>query len=257
MKVTLKNKNLRYITNQEKNPKITKEVNECYYLILASICYSIIPPIINFKKIEIHDYFDKLKDALKIIQNLNDDLYIFLNEMYIIDELLKIYNILDINDKLELEILNKISINLKENNDILQQNDLNQSDYLIENVNNLSKLIKILLNYEDKGYYELLKYIFFKEIKKIPDINYRTAIFENMIKENEIIINSNEILQLLLKTIIIPLKGLFIKTVKKILNEKNEIVNLIENILDNPNENNHFTLSENLLYFFEKTQIKF
>ena len=49
MKVTLKNKNLRYITNQEKNPKITKEVNECYYLILASICYSIIPLIINLK----------------------------------------------------------------------------------------------------------------------------------------------------------------------------------------------------------------
>ena len=73
-----------------------------------------------------------------------------------------------------------------------------------------------------------------------------------MIKENEIIINSNEILQLLLKTIIIPLKGIFIKTVSKILNEKNEIVNIIENILDNPNENNHFTLSETLLYFFEK-----
>ena len=109
-----------------------------------------------------------------------------------------------------------------------------------------------LLNYESKEYYELLKYIFFKEIKKVPDINYRVAIFENLIKDNEIIVYSNDILQILLKEIIIPLKEKYIKTINKILNENNGIVKLIENNLNNINENNYFALSETLLYFFEK-----
>ena len=39
---TSKNENkIKYITNEKKNPEHTKEVNECYYILLASICYSI------------------------------------------------------------------------------------------------------------------------------------------------------------------------------------------------------------------------
>ena len=55
MEDTLNNQNLRYITNETKNPKITTEVNECYYLILASICHSIIPSRLNFKNIQINN----------------------------------------------------------------------------------------------------------------------------------------------------------------------------------------------------------
>jgi hypothetical protein len=33
--------NIKYITKENRNPKHTKEVNECYYIFLASICYSI------------------------------------------------------------------------------------------------------------------------------------------------------------------------------------------------------------------------
>ena len=108
-----------------------------------------------------------------------------------------------INDKFNIELLNNISINLKTNNDILQKDELNKNNLLNETYVKLYELINQSLNYEDKEYYELLKYIFFKEIKKIPDINYRVTIFENMIKESEIIVNSNDILQILLKGIII------------------------------------------------------
>ena len=72
----------------------TKEVNECFYILLASICYSITSEEIklidiyenkkeNEIQIEINDYCQKLKEINKILQNLNDDLYIYLNEMYI------------------------------------------------------------------------------------------------------------------------------------------------------------------------------
>ena len=123
--------------------------------------------------------------------------------MYNIDELFHIYNVLLINNKLNIELLNNISINLKTNNEILQKDKPNIDNLLNETFVKLYELINQSLNYEDKEYYELLKYIFFKEIKKVPDINYRVTIFENMIKESEIIVNSNDILQILLKGIII------------------------------------------------------
>jgi hypothetical protein len=47
---TLKEEIFRYITHEKINPLITTEVNECFYKIIASFCYSIIPPYVEFKK---------------------------------------------------------------------------------------------------------------------------------------------------------------------------------------------------------------
>ena len=248
----IKSKNIRYITNEEKNPIETTEVNECYYILLGSICLSITS--IQLDNENIHIYFQALKNIIKIIQNLNDDLNIFLNEMYIIDELIKIYDVLNLNNKIDIKKISEIIKNLRENSEILQTNNNNKIESLIEKFINLDELIKGSLNYEDKEYYDLLRYIYYKEIKKTRDINYRSTIFEYLIKDSELIINSNEVLQLLLKSLIIPLKEKFIKSIPKILNEKNEIINLIENLLNdiNENDNNSFVLSETLLYYFEK-----
>ena len=34
-------KNIKYITNEKRNSQHTREVNECYYIILVSLCYII------------------------------------------------------------------------------------------------------------------------------------------------------------------------------------------------------------------------
>ena len=249
---TINSKNLRYITNDSKNPKETKEVNECFYIIIASICLSITS--IELTQENFHSYFQALKSIIKIIQNLNDDLLIFLNEMYIIDEIIKIYDVLKINNKINIQKVSEIINNLKTNADILQKDEINKIDDLIETFNNLYDLIKECINYEDDQYYDLMRYICYKEIKKISDINYRATIFEYLIKDKELIIKSNDILQLLLKKVIIPKKEHFKRTIPKILNEENEIMNLIENLLNekNDNDNKSFVLSETLLYYFEK-----
>ena len=137
--------------------------------------------------------------------------------MYIIDELFHIYNVLLINDKLNIELLNNISINLKTNNDILQKDELNKNNLLNETYVKLYELINQSLNYEDKEYYELLKYIFFKEIKQVPNLNYHVSIFENMIKESEIIVNSNIYFANIIKRNYYPLKGAFNKRLIKII----------------------------------------
>ena len=255
MKNNIENLNIKYITNEEKNPEITTRVNECYYLILASIIYSVLPPYIDFKNkksLQLSYYLDSLKNSLKIIGNLNDNLYIYLNEMYIIDEFIKIYETLEYNNKIDLNLLNTISETLRKNSEIIQKNKENYTDDLIENYKKLYEIINKNLTYTDKNYYALLKYIFFKEIKKIKDIDYRTAIFADLIKENEVIKNSINIFQILLKEIIKPAKESFVKSIDNILDDKSQIIQIIENILNDKNENNYFALTETLLYFFEK-----
>ena len=103
-------KTIKYITNEERNPEYTREVNECYYIILASLCLSVTSEEIKLTEslnldnnsVEINHYCDTLKEMNNIMQNLNNDLYIYLNEMYIIDELKEI---------IELQRLKQIDIN--------------------------------------------------------------------------------------------------------------------------------------------------
>ena len=252
----IKNKNIRYITNEDKNPEHTTEVNECFYIILAAICLSVLPDNINFKETDQNFYFSSLKKGLKIINNLNEELLIFLNEMYIIDELIKVYDVLLINNKCNSNAIEEITKNLKNNSEILQSNDENIFEKLIEVFLELYELIKRYLTFEDKEYHNLLYYIFYKEIKKIKNNNYRSVIFSKLIEENETITNINDILNLLFKSLIKPAKDKkgnldkFKNTKNNLLNDKNDILNIIENELEkNPNK---ISFSETLLYFFEK-----
>ena len=63
------NENIKYITNENKNPEHKREVNECYYIILASICLSIstdeiklTQDIFDNNKVEIIKYYKILKE---------------------------------------------------------------------------------------------------------------------------------------------------------------------------------------------------
>ena len=129
--------NIKYITNEKKNPKHTKEVNECFYKILASLCYCITSDEIKLIdisdnksnkeiQIEINEYCDYLKEINKIMQNLNDELYIYLNEMYIIDELIKIIEIFKkIKGDDKILKINEIKNIIRENAEIIQKFTLN------------------------------------------------------------------------------------------------------------------------------------
>ena len=98
---------IKYIVNPKKNPEHTREVNECYYKFLALICLSIISEYNNC-----YNYYQSLKDSLKIFKDLNDDLQIYLNEMYIIDEFLEVRNAFEKNYIKNEENFLKIEIKL-------------------------------------------------------------------------------------------------------------------------------------------------
>ena len=258
-----KEDNIKYITYEKKNPEYRKEVNECYYKLLAGICYSITSDEIqlietehknnsNELQIQINYYCDKLKEIYKILQNLCDDLHIFLIEMYIIDELIKVIELFKKNN---IEKINEIKNLIRENAKIIQKyanskDSFKLSDELCINFEAIYNLIiKDETVDKDKEYYNNLRYILFKEIKKISDISYRFKIFEKLLESNEMIKKSNDILQLLLENCF--KKDKFEDNMNSLLNGEDNTLKLIEKKL---NENN-FVLAETLLYYFEKNSL--
>lgn len=190
------------------------------------------------------------------MKDLNDDLQIYLNEMYIIDEFLEVRNAFELNNIRNEENLNKIKDNIINNTYLLLSNDKDKDEKLINNLKDFYSLITTTfsnIGQSYKGYNELLKNIFYKEIKKIPDINYRDLIFNYLIKEKETIVRSNESFNLLFKNVINPKKDIFLESLDKILFDDNIILTHIEEILKSrKNETNYSALNETLLYFFEK-----
>ena len=84
-----KNSRVKYITNENANPEHASEVNECYYIILASLCLGVTnekikltePDIFEKNKVEINQYYKVLKEINIILQSLNKDLKINLSSL--------------------------------------------------------------------------------------------------------------------------------------------------------------------------------
>ena len=136
-------------------------------------------------EISIGDYCELLKQINKIVKILNDDLSLYLNELYIIDELIQI---IEYNPNVTKKIIIDIRNYLTENSKIIQKNQSNKNTELEKNFKGMNELLtKIKNNQTEKKYYATIKYIYKKEIEKVNDKIYCSAILEEIIKEKEII----------------------------------------------------------------------
>ena len=266
------NERIKYIINPIKTPEHTREVNECYYIILASICYSITSDKIILTesasnkeedKVEIILYYEILKQINMILQNINEDFFLFLNEMYIIDELIKVIEFQFLK-KIDIEKINRIRKYLRKSAEIIQNDHPEIIDELIINLDDIyrellipkEEIIKEKGNKYYEKYYDTFRYIFYIEIKKINNDNYRYKILEYIIKEKEIIKKSSNIFQILFRRQI-NVDKFFKRAIKNILEANNEIINLIEYNIGNNQQENYFALTETLLYFFEKKSLNY
>ena len=254
-----------YITREKRNPEHTREVNECFYKLLAGICYSITSDDIKLVEIkdknkkdeiqiEVSYYYYKLIEINKTLQILNDELYIYLNEMYIIDELIKIIDIFKNNNfKLIKEVRKLMSENLK----ILQiyANNYDSEDFIDKINNYFNQFYNLLINDKFKknnDYYDKLRYILFKEFKKINEINYRYQILEKLLEENEMIKKSIEFFQMIFNKYLNLKVDKFKNNIDSIFNQEDDILlKYIETKLDN------IFLEEIIFYMFEKNSLVF
>ena len=169
--------------NENRNPEHTKEVKECFYLLLASICYFITSDKLiltesysDKNKIEINDYLWILKEINNILQSINKDLLLYLNEMYIIDELIEVIEMQKTNI-IDIEKIQNIRKFLRKSAEIIQNNEADKFGELIINLEDIYRELLIpneeIIKEKEKNkkyydkYYDTLRYIFYKEINKI------------------------------------------------------------------------------------------
>ena len=263
------NDKIKYITVEKRNPEHTREVNECFYIILGSL-YLAITDLEKIKlydpdnnrditkvkegqvKVIIDDYLECLNYIVKISQPFNNMLYLYSNELYIIINLNSIINLLKIqkNEYIDIPIIEKIITNLKESIDIIRENKFEKSKKLRENIDNLVNLISDNIPNKDKKYYSLLKNILLEEILKVRDKSYRFDIFKSyIINEKEILLNSNKIFDILFQGFVSPSKERMLTSIGNYENRKDEILLFLDKkVSDKKNE----YISQILLYYFEK-----
>jgi len=260
----------KVIINETRNPEYTRDVNECYYILLPSMCLCATEEKIELSDnldldnnlLDIDQYLEILKKINLCLQDLNTNLNISLNEMYIIDELIAIIELQKMKD-INIQKIRVMRTLLRENSFIIQKDQPDKYSELIVNFQNIyENIIEEKMNeikteedkiYDNK-YYDTLKYIFLKEVSKIIYINYRIKIFGKLISDKEIIKRSNDILQILLKKTIKTGKSEKdgFKSILNNLKKGDQIVRLIENNLLNNQEDNYLSLQETILSFFEK-----
>ena len=253
MKKIIDNKEINYITQEGRNPEHTIEVNEAFYLILGSICNSLTDlDIINdiIEKDNDFSYFDSLEYCINIFKKNNNNLLLFINQIYILSEFIEINKIFKINKKYEKDTFKEILGLLKENSEII--NNIKNLNYPIQDTelnNNIKKLYIIITEkITKKGiqYYELLVHIFLEEVKKLKKYTYRNYILnEFILKDNNLIIRSLEILEVLLINIISP------KIIRNFLSKNSELNIEIMKIINEGIKNNIF-FNDIILYLFEK-----
>ena len=119
----------------------------------------------------------------KIIQNMDDNLDLNIDELYIIDELIKI---IEYNPNIDKKNIKQIRDKLVENAKIIQKNQ--SKEKLIENFKALNDLLQKIKNELTKEkYYATLKYIYKKEIEKVNDKSYCIVLIKEIIKQKEIV----------------------------------------------------------------------
>ena len=239
---------IKYIANKVR-PEHTREINECFYVFLSGLCLSVTTNDINKMEISIGDYCELLKQINKIVKILNDDLSLYLNELYIIDELIQI---IEYNPNVTKKIIIDIRNYLTENSKIIQKNQSNKNTELEKNFKGMNELLtKIKNNQTEKKYYATIKYIYKKEIEKVNDKIYCSAILEEIIKEKEIIKISNDLFQLLLDSNMKDYKEIK----DNLLKSKDDIIKSLDKKLSDESHDFYLALSDTLLYFFEKNSL--
>ena len=239
------NENIKYEVSK-RNPEFTAIVNKAFFYGMESIL-KIITTTLYIK------YSKNNENALTKMQNinkeilqdaiqLNTNLYLYSKEIYSLQEIVELIDAFNMN-KIGAwnNITNMISYFNKESNFIINSKINN----LCENLKQIYDFIKKKLG-KSKNYHKIMNKILLNEFLKVCDDEYRMEILNIIFKDNEFIINSTQILKIIIKNYIShdPRNDLY-DNAKTLSNEKNIVLIYLLNSIDNP------VLDEVLLNIFE------
>ena len=230
----------------ERNPEYVSIVNKVFFYGMESILRVITSNISLYtneekSEDEMNRFYNTNKEILQDATQLNTILNLHSKAVYTLEEIIEL-----------IDAFNMNNIRDKENISLLIYYFNLQNDFIVNNLKDLlSKNLENLYNFifekigKDKNYHKIMNKILFDEFLKIYDEEYRKQILTIILKDKKFIVNSGQILKIIIKNHISsdPSEDLT-SNINTLTNKDSPIISLLNN------ENNTF-LDEILLHIFE------
>ena len=249
-------KEIKYEFGTKRSPIETRLVNECFYLLIESMIKIILND--NNLYMKIMKYFNNIYNAINIMKEIyhyasqiDYELNLFSKELSNLKSFIEIEEILsELNLDNEENIEYLINLLIKKNNLNKANNDFNKEEIELMK-NNIKDLYIFLFSKTGthKKFSKLINNIFYGEIIRIKEDNYRLSIIELILNNKEIIKNSKLIFLVVFNEILNNNIDC-INSADDKFNEHNMFFELIENTL-NDNIENAIILEQVLLNLFE------
>ena len=238
----------------ERNPEYTSIVNQALFLSLDSIL-RIITSKVQIYELPLDDFFDLINTNKEVLQKalqLETSLKLRSKEVFSLQEILKLINALYLNNLANVKNVTTIIQYFSEQTNFIQKK---AKDKLISQLDKfydtLVKMMGNLPSKKDFDFYKLLSIILLDEFNKINYPEFRMMILQKILKKNELIKNSSQIIK-----IIIDNAGIENDPLHMAENMKN-IQDADSKMFIKLNETNNPFLEEIIMNIFERKIMKY
>ena len=246
------------IKYQPKEPQLVK-VNVPYYKVMITLFKCLIDKKAignaTSKNDNYFSYFKDLERCLKDFKKLDKLLKLDIKELSVLNEFITIYNVFEHSGKVNNLDITALINNLTKSLEIIEENNEKKIDSLCQNIKTLIETIQKSLydsskTKEIKGdtiYYGLISKIFFNELKRENNLQYKIFILQEfLLKDEKLFIQSNQLLKLILEDFVSSNVDKFQGSLDKLSKQDLKILD---------NKTNSDWIKEALIYIFEQITI--
>ena len=214
----------------ERNPSHTAIVNEIFFYGMESILRVITSNISIYSNLEnSENEMNRLqnlnKEILQDAKQLDTNLNLYSKEVYSLQEIIELIDAFNMNKVGTIENISTLIYYFNLQKTFINNNDL--KDALSNNLYNLYQFIYDLIG-KDKNFHKIMNKVLFNEFLKVFDEEYRLQILKIILKDNNFIINSTQIIKIIIKNYISnePSDDL-IYNIEKLSNKYSSLISLL------------------------------
>ena len=253
----INDKEIIYEYGTKRSPFGTKIVNECFFLLIESMIKLILNENNLYNKIirknnNLYDFINNIKEIYHYASQIDYELNLFSKELSNLNSFIQIIEIFnEFNIDNEENIKNLIELLAKKNKLNNINNDLSKKEIetLFNNIKELYEFLKSKIGFH-KNFSKIINNMFYGEMKRIKDENYRKSIIEIILNNRDIIKDSTQCFIIIFNEILGNNSIDSIKEGDDKINKFNIYFELIEKAF-NENMDNKLILEQMLLNLFE------
>ena len=188
------NKEIKYEFGTDRSPSETKRVNECFFLLIESMIKIILNENNLYNKIikknnNLDTFINTIKEIFHYASQIDYELSLFSKEISNLKSFIEIGEIFhELNIDNEENIKNLIELLINKNKLNQDKDDLKKEEIeiMFKNIKDIYNFLQSKIGFH-KNFSKLINNIFYGEIKRIKDEQYRKSIIELILIVNSFI----------------------------------------------------------------------